>query len=143
MNMGSYPAAAFSNYMNIDSLQSPPPAPPAAAPAAHSNYMNIDMLSRSLEKSISVDNSPASYGGFPRQNSGGGSYGNYMNMPTALSDPSPVPPMRKISAIAQPIYDTPTSHLRAYANVDSKCIAMSVSNPIYGNCGGTAQKLQT
>ena len=152
MNMGSYntPAApaSHSNYMNIDNLQMPAPAPHhSSQPASHSNYMNIDMLSRTLEKNVSIDSS-ASYtnmGGVsynaPRQNTGA-SYGNYMNMPVPAMTEAPSAPVRKISS-NQAIYDTPTNHLRAYANVDNKCIAMSVSNPIYGNCGGTAQKLQT
>merc|ERR1712176_330565 len=101
------------------------------------------MLSRTLEKNVSIDSS-TSYTNmagvsYPRQNSGA-SYGNYMNMPAPVI--AETPPARKISS-TQAIYDTPTNHLRAYANVDNKCIAMSVSNPIYGNCSGTAQKLQT
>lgn len=149
MNMGAYntpsPPASHSNYMNIDNLQSTPPTH-TAQPANHSNYMNIDMLSRTLEKNVSIDSS-TSYTNmagvsYPRQNTGA-SYGNYMNMPVpAMSEAPSAPPPRKIST-TQAIYDTPTNHLRAYANVDNKCIAMSVSNPIYGNCGGTAQKLQT
>ena len=149
--MGTYntPAApaSHSNYMNIDNLQSTVPAPNnTAQPANHSNYMNIDMLSRTLEKNVSIDSS-TSYTNmagvsYPRQNSGA-SYGNYMNMPApAMTEAPAAPAPRKISS-TQAIYDTPTNHLRAYANVDNKCIAMSVSNPIYGNCGGTAQKLQT
>lgn len=149
MNMGAYntPTAAptaptsHSNYMNIDNLQSAPDPHHTAQPANHSNYMNIDMLSRTLEKNTIIDTSYTNMGGvsYPRQNTGAG-YGNYMNMPAPAEAPVPAP--RKISS-TQAIYDTPTNHLRAYANVDNKCIAMSVSNPIYGNCGGTAQKLQT
>ncbi|XP_063687124.1 uncharacterized protein LOC134820586 isoform X3 [Bolinopsis microptera] len=151
MNMGAYntPTAAptaptsHSNYMNIDNLQSAPAPHLSAQPANHSNYMNIDMLSRTLEKNVSIDTSTSytNMGGvsYPRQNTGA-SYGNYMNMPAPTDAPVPAP--RKVSS-TQAIYDTPTNHLRAYANVDNKCIAMSVSNPIYGNCGGTAQKLQT
>lgn len=145
MNMGSYNSPtgppSHNNYMNIDNLQS---SPVPAQPGNHANYMNIDMLSRTLEKKASIDSSTSytNMGGmsYPRQNSAA-SYGNYMNIP-APAAPEPQTPPRKISA-SQAIYDTPTNHLRSYANVDNKCIAMSVSNPIYGNCGGTAQKLQT
>ncbi|KAL5249983.1 hypothetical protein ACHWQZ_G015903 [Mnemiopsis leidyi] len=148
MNMGAYNTHtapdSHSNYMNIDNLA---PAPPhhTSQPASHSNYMNIDMLSRTLEKNVSIDSSYTNMGGVsynPPRQTNGASYGNYMNMPVSSMSEAPSGPVRKISS-TQAIYDTPTNHLRAYANVDNKCIAMSVSNPIYGNCGGTAQKLQT
>ena len=109
--------------------------------SCHADYMNIDTLSRKFEKSASVDFT--SVGGvydtklseIPAVGGDVGNYGNYMNIPT-FSDTLPKP-----VAVNAPIYDTPTNHMRSYANVDAKNIGMSVSNPIYGNCG--TQKLQT
>lgn len=122
------------NYMNLDKPEPyanlSPRATPSRPPGAPNNaYMNIDQVSRNFNKPPP-------------------SHSNYMNMslqqlPTSPTSPEPIEvrpqfkrkvSMTQVPQDSNPIYDTPTNHLRAYANVDNKLIAMSVANPIYGNC---------
>lgn len=134
---------SYSNYVNINNI------PSSSSSSTPSCYMNVDVVARGV-KSLNVE-TPQLYTNlghieYPKPalspaSNGGGGYGNYMNMTLVNTEPEKREPgMRKPSIPEQPIYDTPTNHVRAYANVDNKMIAMSVSNPIYGN---TAQKLKT
>jgi len=132
MNLASAPEpyANLSPRGSIQHSSRPPGAPhnESRSGAPHNAYMNIDQVTRSFNKPTP-------------------SHSNYMNMSLQQLPQSPTSPepdsrpqfkrkasMPQVVQDSNPIYDTPTNHLRAYANVDNKLRAMSVANPIYGNC---------
>ena len=138
-------SADQSCYVNIDTLNR---SRGGNAPSRDNGcYMNIDKLSRNYQ-GLNVQQQqpnnvhhqqkqPQLYTNLASVNNGvsngGASNGNYMNISLL---PNPTDRRRSTE---HPIYDTPTQHIRSYANVDNKLVALSVSNPIYGN----QQKVKT